>query len=149
MFRNATNLASLFGIVVLVTSAVALAAAGGNGNKHSDSSSIDLVLLEASAVTAEATASPGYAELVTFDVSTNATTQPFVHLRCWQNGGLVLESWKAWFYGAAGVQTFALGPTPAWLGGAADCTAYLENWDTYHRNRRTPVLASTSFHVDA
>ena len=66
-----------------------------------------------------------------------------------QNGGLVLESWQAWFDGALGDRSFSPGPTPAWQSGAADCTAALENWDSYSKNGRITVLASTSFHVNA
>ena len=146
MFRNALRLAAVFGTLVLVASAVALA---GPGGKNASPSSISLMLTDTSALTTTATGVPTYADSVTFSVSTAATTQPFVHLKCWQNGRLVLENWQAWFYGAVGTQWFSLGPTPAWGGGAADCTAYLENWDSYSRNGRTPVLASTSFHVDA
>ena len=82
-------------------------------------------------------------------MSTDATTQPFVHLKCSQNGALVLESWQAWFYGAVGPQTFTLGPTPAWQSGAADCTAYLENWDQYGTKGKVSVLASRDFSVSA
>ncbi len=89
---------------------------------------------------------PSYGDSVTFDVSTDATSQPFVHLKCFQNGSLVLESWQAW---AHSDRMFTLGGSPAWQGGAGDCTAYLENWDSYSKNGRTTSLASTSFHVDA
>lgn len=142
MFRNVVRLASLVGALMLVTSSVALA--GGN---KSSSSTISLVLM--SAPTAVASPDPSYGDSVTFDVSTDATSQPFVHLECFQDGSLVLEGWQGWFYGALGVQAFELGPSPAWQSGAADCTAYLENWDSYSKNRRITVLASTSFHVNA
>jgi len=145
MFRNTFRFASLFGTLALVASAVALAGPGGNKS----SSSISLVPMNASAVTSATSDGPHYGDSVTFDVSTDATTRPFVHLQRSQNGSLVLESWKAWFYGATGVQSFTLGGSPAWQGGAADCTAYLENWDSYGKNGRTRELASTSFHVDA
>ena len=145
MFRNTGRLASFAGALLLVTSAVALAAPGG---KNASPSSISLLSIDATAVSV-ASDGPSYGDAVTFKVSTEATPQPFVHLTCSQNGRLVLETWQAWFYGAAGMQTFRLGPTPAWQGGEADCTAYLENWDSYSRNGRTPVLASTTFHVGA
>jgi hypothetical protein len=147
MFRNTVRAASLFGALMLATSAVALAGAGGN--KGSSSSSISLVLQTASAAAAASSNDPSYGDSVTFAVSTGATSQPFVHLKCFQNGSLVLESWQAWFYGAAGDQSFKLGGSPAWQGGAGDCTAYLENWDSYSKNGRTTTLASTSFHVSA
>ena len=106
---------------------------------------ISLVIPGASAFAA-ASSDPAYGDTVTFDASTDATTQPFVHLRCSVDGKLVLESWQAWAYSD---RMFTLGGSPAWQGGAADCTAYLENWDSYSKNGRTTLLASTSFHVTA
>ena len=144
MFRNTVRLASVFGVLLLVvTSAVAPAAAGG---KKSSSSSISLV--QTDSMLSAASDGPSYGDSVTFAVSTTATDQPFVHLKCFQNGTLVLESWHGWFDGALGSRSFLLGPTPAWQGGTADCTAHLENWDSYSKNGRVTVLASTSFHVN-
>ena len=144
MFRNHLRHLALVGVIMAVTAAGAFAAPGGQ-NKSS-SSSIALVLTAAS--TSGGTTSPSYADSVTFSVSTDATSQPFVHLKCFQNGSAVLESWQAWFYGAVGTQSFNLGPSTAWQGGAADCTASLENWDSYSKNGHTSVLASTNFHVN-
>jgi len=143
MIRNTVRLVWFLGALALITSAVAFAAAGG---RNASTSSINLVVPAAS--TALASAGPAYGQSVTFDVSTNATNRPFVHLMCSQNGALVLQSWQAWFFGATGPQLFALGPSPAWQGGAAECTAYLENWDSYSKNGKITVLASTAFHVD-
>jgi hypothetical protein len=102
-----------------------------------------------SGATAAASPAPSFGGPVTFDVSTDATARPFVDLQCLQNGTQVMKSLQAWFYGATGAQLFYLGPTPAWQGGAADCTAYLENWDSYSKNGKISVLASTSFQVNA
>jgi hypothetical protein len=145
MFRNTFRFASLVGTLALVASAVALAGPGGNKS----SSSISLVLMNASVATTAAGDGTSYGDSVTFAVSTEATKRPFVHLTCSQNGSVVLESWQAWFYGGAGVQSFTLGSSPAWQSGAAECTASLENWDSYSKNGRTTLLASTSFHVTA
>jgi len=147
MLRTVTRQMFIVAALMLLTTSVALAAPGGN-NKTGSSSSISLVTA-AAGTTAAATCGPSYGDSVTFNVSTDATTQPFVHLRCTQNGTLVAEGWQAWFYGAAGTQTFTLGPTPAWQGGAADCTATLENWDNYGTKGKISVLASTDFHVNA
>ena len=140
MTHRTIRVALLFGALALVASAVALA-----GEGKSSSSSISLVIPGASTFAATSS-DPAYGDSVTFAASTDATTQPFVHLRCSQDGKLVLESWQAWSYSN---RMFTLGGSPAWQGGAGDCTAYLENWDSYSKNGRTPVLASTSFHVDA
>jgi hypothetical protein len=140
MLRTALRQTILAAALLLLTTSVALAAPGG---KSSSSSSISLA-----GTGAAATVAPTYGSSVTFNVSTDATTQPFVHLTCSQNGTVVLESWQAWFYGAVGTQMFNLGPTPAWQSGAADCTANLENWDSYSKNGKITTLASTSFHVN-
>ena len=130
----------LFGALALVASAVALAGSGKS------TSSISLVIPGASATAAASSESPAYGDAVTFAATTTATTQPFVHLRCSVDGKLVLESWQAW---AHSDRMFTLGGSPAWQSGAAECTAYLENWDSYSKNGRTTRLASTSFHVNA
>jgi len=142
MLRTAIRQTFLVGALMLFATSAALAAPGG---KTTSSSSISLAT--AAAGTSGVTG-PSYGGTVTFNVSTDATTQPFVHLQCTQNGTLVAEGWQAWFYGAVGTQTFTLGPTPAWQSGAADCTAYLENWDNYGTKGKISVLASTSFHVN-
>jgi hypothetical protein len=135
-------------IALLVVGLIAgTAFAGNGGGPNKSSSSISLVMVGTSGVTTS-TSDPSYGDTVTFNVSTTATTQPYVHLKCFQSGTLVLEAWQAWFEGGLGTRTFPLGTTPAWQGGAADCTAYLENWDSYSKNGRTTVLASTSFHVN-
>ena len=77
MYRNTIRIASLFGTLALVASAVALA---GPGGKNSSSSSISLVPMTAFAVTSATSDGPSYGDSVTFTVSTDATTQPFVHL---------------------------------------------------------------------
>lgn len=80
---------------------------------------------------------------VTFTVSTSATPYPYVHLKCFQGGALVAEARQGFFPTALGNEWFVLGPTPAWTGGAADCTATLEKYSS----KGWGVLASTSFPV--
>jgi hypothetical protein len=141
MLRNIARQGSIVAVLLLVTASVAFAAGGG---PKSSTSSISLQLM--AAPTSSGSASPNYGQDVTFNVSTNGTTQPFVHVKCSQNGSLVYEAWQSW---AKGPQSFTLGGTTAWQSGAADCTAYLENWDSYSKNGKITVLASTDFHVNA
>jgi hypothetical protein len=82
--------------------------------------------------------------VVTFTVSTNQTANPFVNLRCYQSGSLVLSGWSAFFTGGLGDRMFGLA-SAAWQSGAADCTAELDMYS----NGKWKALASTSFHVDA
>jgi hypothetical protein len=90
---------------------------------------------------ANANGLPNWADTVTFNVSTSATTQPWVNLKCTQNGKVVAQGWNGYFAGSLTGTNFQLA-SPTWSGGAADCTAYLTTptWS---------VLASTSFHVGA
>jgi hypothetical protein len=88
---------------------------------------------------------PNWSDTVVFNVSTTATTQPFVNLQCFQNGALVLNGWNGYFAGALNSSwNFGLA-SGAWQGGAADCTAWLD----MATKRGWSQLTSTSFHVDA
>ena len=50
------------------------------------------------------------------------------------------------FTPSSGSATFMLASS-AWQGGAASCTATLENWDSYGTRGKVSTLASTSFDV--
>jgi hypothetical protein len=127
--------------LLLVTASAALAAAGGG--KPSSSSWISL-----SSTGGAATTAPTAGSNVTLFEGTTAVTRPFIHVKCFQNGSLVLEAWNAVFTSPTGSATFTFS-TPAWQSGAADCTAYLENWDQYGTKGKVSVLASTTFQVNA
>ena len=91
-----------------------------------------------------AAVTPQFGQSVTFDVSTTATSNPFVNLNCYQNGLLVMNSWSAFFPGGTN-QDFGL-YSPAWQNGAANCTADLGMLTS---NGKWKVLASNSFQVNA
>jgi len=124
-------LAALALALALVPAALAGKPGGGNG------SSISLVLLNGDT-------EAHFGRQVTFNVSTTATAEPWVNLNCYQNGTWVSGQWQGFFPGYSWGQTFTLGPTPSWHGGAADCTARLVK---FGRNGRESTLATTSFHV--
>ena len=128
MFRTIALIFALF----FVTSSVAL------GAKPTSSSSINLV-----------GSTPSYGQTVTFNVSTNVTTAPFVHLKCFQGSTLVLQGWMSSIEAAYYGSYFFTLASDAWKGGAANCTAYLENFDRYGFTGKIKVLASTSFNVNA
>lgn len=66
----------------------------------------------------------------------------WVDARCYQGGSLVYEQWAA---ADSSLQaTLTLGPTPAWTGGAASCTATA---NALQRSGRFKLLASTTFSV--
>jgi hypothetical protein len=136
--------ASLLGAFALAGTAFAGNGAGPSKSSSSSISSPVVVSPTASLTATSATTGPRFGDIVTFNVSTTETEYPFVNLTCYQNGNLVLNGWSAFFAGGLGDGTFGLG-SPAWTGGAADCTAELEKFS----NNRWRVLASTKFHVDA
>jgi hypothetical protein len=82
---------------------------------------------------------------VTFNVSTTATTQPWVTLDCYQNGVWVSHTSNGIFPTSLN-QVFTLSSS-AWTSGAATCTAYLQNWDSYSKHGTITNLASMSFQV--
>ena len=141
MLRTIARQGSIVAVLLLVTASAALAAAGGG--KPSSSSWISLTPNGGAATTA-----PVAGSKVTLFEGTTAVTRPFIHVKCYQGGSLVLEGWNAVFTTPTGSATFTFS-TPAWQSGAADCTAYLENWDQYGTKGKVSVLTSTSFHVDA
>ena len=129
---------ALVGLVVLALVLVP-AAVAGKGGPSAPSGTIKLVPLNPST-----DGMLHYRQQVTFDVYTSSTAYPWVQLECSQNGSLVYQYSKGIFPTSLG-QIFTLGPTPAWTGGAADCTAYLQKRD----GRKNTTLATLNFDVYA
>jgi len=121
----------------------ALAAKGGAGGKPGPdpSATISLVVLNST------DGLPHSGQTVTFNVSTAATDQPWVTVGCYQNGGLVYKTSNGIFSTSLN-QIFTLASN-SWSAGAADCTAWLQNWDNYRKHGAIQNLASMSFHVYA
>ena len=145
MLKKIAPAVSLLGVLVLA--GTAFAGNGAGPNRSSLSSISAPVVVSSSAVSpasAPVTAGPHYGDIITFNVSTTETANPYVNLRCYQNGTLVAVGWTTFFAtGTAG--TFGLYSNP-WSAGAADCTADL---GMFASNDKWKVLASTSFHVNA
>jgi len=143
MSSKTLYVASFAGALALAGTAFA---SNGAGPNKSSSSSIGSPVVVSTAVgtvaTATATTSPTYGDTITFDVSTTEM-DPYVDLKCYQNGAQVSEGWAAFRVGAE--RTFVL-DSPLWSSGAADCTADL---GVFANNGKWKVLATTSFHVDA
>jgi hypothetical protein len=128
--------------LVLVPAALAAKGHGGGGNTGtSGSSSISQPVM----VTDTGTPGLSWGDTVTFDVSTTATTTPFVNLACYQNGVQVATGTKGFWDGSIDVNwNFGLS-SPMWQSGAADCVASVEK----QTKQGWQQLASVSFHVDA
>jgi hypothetical protein len=141
MLRNLARQGSIVAALLLVTASVAMAA--GGGGKPSSSPSWISLSSTGGAATTNVTGSG-----VTLFEGTTAVTRPFVHLKCYQGGSLVLQAWEAVFSTPTGSASFTFS-SPAWQSGAAaDCTAYLENWDQYGTKGKVSTLASTNFQVN-
>jgi hypothetical protein len=138
-----TQVGALVLALVLVPAALAAKGHGGGGSTGTGSGSSSIT----GPVMVTDTGSPGlsFGDMVTFNVSTSATSQPYVNVLCYQNGVLVMNSWNGFFDQALNpTRNFGL-YSPSWQSGAADCTAWLD----MSGRRGMTQLASTSFHVDA
>ena len=78
-----------------------------------------------------------YGDFIRFEISTSATTEPWVKLRCYQSGTLVVTGSEGYFERALDDGVFGL-YSGMWTGGAADCDARLTKTDG-------TVLARTTF----
>jgi hypothetical protein len=137
--RIACSAAFLVLALALVPAALAKGKPGGGSTSGSSTISLAPLVYDANG-----NGLPNYGDIVVFNVSTTATTQPFVNLQCFQNGALVESSTNGYFVGSFNpTGDFGLN-SPAWHGGAADCTAWLE----VLTNQGFKHLGSTSFHVD-
>jgi hypothetical protein len=114
----------------------------GGGGSTGSSGTISLVLLNS------ADGLPHFGQKVTFTVSTSSTQYPWVDVKCSQNGAVVYHQANGIFATSLN-QIFTLGPTPSWTGGDADCTAALQNWDSYSKNGSISTITTISFHAYA
>ena len=131
-------------IALLVVGLIAGTAFAGKPSGGSGSGSTTLTLVLADDVNGNGV--PNWADTVTFNVSSSATSSPQVSLTCTQGGTVVYNANAAWYAGNpfAYMQMMKL-QSGAWTGGAADCTAR----EYYSSGKRTITLKTLSFHVDA
>jgi hypothetical protein len=130
-------------ILATVTTGAAVAGKGGGGHKPGTGAggSISLVLLNST------DGWPHVGQEVTFNVSTTATSYPWVTLYCYQSGNLVYKGSNGIFPTSLD-QIFTLASN-SWTSGDADCTAWLQDWDNYAKHGWVQNLASMDFHVYA
>jgi hypothetical protein len=143
MRTSARTTITLVLIWALMLGAAGSALAGGNGGSKG---TLKLIVLSDPPLTDSSTSAvPHYGDEITFEVSTTATDQPFVNVRCYQGDAFVYDGWAGFFEGARFGQTFTLSST-YWVGGEAGCNARLVMWGSNGRER---TLATTSFYVEA
>lgn len=85
---------------------------------------------------------PNWGDVVTFNISQTATTEPHVDLTCTQNGTVVLGATSGFYasYPWPWTQNMTLSST-SWTSGAANCTATLY----YFAGTKNVVLATLNF----
>src|SRR2546428_11160291 len=121
MFSKA--LASVFALFAmampsLVPASLPAAAKGGRHNASTTDSNFALVVLDSTDGVAH------WGHQVTFPVSTTATTEPHVSLKCSQSGVLVYATQTGYFAGYLWPWPHAMTlSSVAWTGGAADSCA--------------------------
>src|SRR5438552_9399196 len=139
MFSKA--LASLFALffiamLVLVSASLPAAAKGGRHNVSTTDSNFALVVLDSTDGVAH------WGHQVTFTVSTTATTEPHVSLKCSQSGVLVYATQTGYFAGYLWPWTQVMTlSSVAWTGGSADGVATLD----YFSRARLVSLGTLSF----
>jgi len=84
-----------------------------------------------------------YGDTVTFNVSTTATSTPYVDLTCSQNGAMVYSATSGYFPSYPWPWTKDMNlASQMWTGGQASCTATLY---TFNSKARKQTLATLSF----
>jgi hypothetical protein len=139
--------AALTVVVLALSLALVPAAFAGHksgGGTGGTGGTINLVMVS----DANGDGAPNYGDTVTFAVSTTATTMPWVTVDCYQAGTLVYQASNGIFAISLN-QNFILGGTTLWQSGAASCTAYLQDWDSYTKHHTVTNLASMTFSVSA
>jgi hypothetical protein len=144
--RKPTPAGAALAMVALVVSlALVPAAFAGKGGGPKSTSGSSTITGPVMVVDNNGDGLPNWGDTVTFNVSTTATTTPFVDLNCYQNGALVASGTKGFWDGSIDPNwNFGLS-SPTWQSGAADCVASLE----MQTKKGWSQLASVSFHVDA
>ena len=129
-------------MVVGLLAGTAFARGGGHGGSTTTGGGT-ITLADPLVVDQNDNGKPNFGDVVTFNVSTTATTQPYVNLVC-SGSGASYNSWRGYFAGSLDSNwNFVLG-SGGWTSGAADCTA----WLGMYTKRGFQRLDSTGFHVD-
>ena len=137
------GLVATLAVGLIAGTALAGKPSGGGGGHKTPSGGGTIVLHDPLVVDNNGNGAPNWNDVVTFDISTTATSTPYVNLVCSQNGTMVASGWRGYWDGSLDTTwNFGLS-SGVWQGGAADCTAYLK----MPTSRGYSTLASTSFHV--
>ncbi len=127
-----------FAFLILGTTDAFAAVHGGGGHKSAATGTLGLVLLNSTDGVAH------WGQQVTFNVSTSATTEPHVGLKCSQNSVVVYAAQSGYYasYPWPWTQVMTLSSS-AWTGGSAECVASLY----YFSGTSSVTLATLSFNA--
>jgi hypothetical protein len=132
MIRTRSQFLIVLGLIAVLALAATAAGAApkpgshgggkGGGGTTGGSGSLKLVIESSSSTDGL----PHWGDTVKFDVTTTATTEPHVSLKCYQGGTLVYTTQTGYYasYPWPWTQDMTLS-SGAWTGGGADCTAKL------------------------
>jgi len=128
-------------IVVGLMAGTAFAAKGGGGGNTTGSTTFSGPVM---VLDANGNGSPNYMDEITFNVSTSATSQPMVGLRCYQGTAFVEDAYVSYFNSWLSPTYFQLGSSYWNPALNASCTARL-----FYYNKRggENVLATMTFPV--
>jgi len=127
-----------FAFLILDGTDAFAAAHGGGGRKSAATGTVGLVLLNSTDGVAH------WGQQVTFNVSTTATTEPHVGLKCSQSSVVVYSAQSGYYasYPWPWTQVMTLSSS-AWTSGSAACIATLY----YFRGTSSVTLATLSFNA--
>ncbi len=127
-----------FAFLILDGTDAFAAAHGGGGRKSAATGTVGLVLLNSTDGVAH------WGQQVTFNVSTTATTEPHVGLKCSQSSVVVYSAQSGYYasYPWPWTQVMTLSPS-AWTSGSAACIATLY----YFSGTSSVTLATLSFNA--
>ncbi|MES2970843.1 MAG: hypothetical protein V4702_00800 [Patescibacteria group bacterium] len=140
-----TIFALLFGAMAAFTLLQGFAAPRGGGGGPAGTTTISQPIL---VTDKDSNGVLNWNDKIRFNVSSTQTAKPFVNLKCYQNGVLVSQGTEGYFAGVLDDGVFGLA-SPAWVSGAADCTADVKWGDAPRTKQRDTILASVSFRVCA
>jgi hypothetical protein len=133
-------------ITTLVLAVVVPVALAGKGKHGAGATSGSGSLAVAMVSDANQNGAPNWGDTIRFIVSTTATTEPHVNLKCSQNGVVVYGASTGYYasYPWPWTQNMTLS-SQSWTGGAASCTATLSAYS----GTSVTTLATLSFPVAA
>jgi hypothetical protein len=137
--------AVLAGVILVLSLALVPGAFAGKGKPGGGSGGSSSITGPVLVTDVDSDGVVSFGDIVTFNESTTATSQPYVNLLCYQNGVPVMNSWSGFFDQALNSsRDFGL-YSPSWQSGAADCTAWLD----MNTKQGMKQLASVSFQAGA